>query len=220
MIILGCIEFHSKGCARWIIVLMDLIILLITRNLIQKILVDAILVVHVRGVKIKSFLILMLSWCIFYKKNFMEKYLCSFAHEEPYVPYKIMIEKMIMLTSSSNNVYGVINDNSNRYRSMVMNVIRMNQDDINECSIVDEESNVDTTIFLVFWKILRYYYEMDTQIIVNYQSLYMRSPSSQIMGWVRLIMTKSSNRREEFYLEGLGWKRASMLLNPWWNPLA
>jgi hypothetical protein len=80
----------------------------------------------------------------------MEKYLCSFAHEEPYVPYKIMIEKMIMLTSSSNNVYGVIDDNSNRYRSMVMNVIRMNQDDINECSIVDEESNVDTTIFLVF----------------------------------------------------------------------
>jgi hypothetical protein len=40
---------------------MELIILLITRNLIQKILVDAILVVHVRGVKIKSFLILMLS---------------------------------------------------------------------------------------------------------------------------------------------------------------
>jgi len=153
-------------------------------------------------------------------KNIKEKYLCWFAHGEPYVPYKIMIEKMIMLTSSSNNVYGVIDDNSNRYRNMIINVMTMNQNDINECSIVDEKPNVYTTIFLVFWKILRYHYKMDAQIIVNYQSLYMCSPSSQIMGWVRLITIKSSNMRKDFYLEGLRWKTASMLPNPWWNPLA
>lgn len=53
MIVLECIKFHPKGCARWIIV-MRLRVLLITHYLIQKILVDVILDAHVICVKIKS----------------------------------------------------------------------------------------------------------------------------------------------------------------------
>ena len=55
MIIHRCIEIHPKGCVKWIIV-MELRVLLITHYLIREILVDAILDVYVRGVKIKKFL--------------------------------------------------------------------------------------------------------------------------------------------------------------------
>jgi len=60
------------------------------------------------------------------KKWFVEKYFYWFAHREPYVPYETMIEMMVELISSSSNVYGVVNDNNNLYRNMVMDVIGIN----------------------------------------------------------------------------------------------
>jgi hypothetical protein len=77
-----------------------------------------------------------------------KKYLCWFAHSELYVPYKTMVEKIVRSTSNSSNVCGVVNANSNHYRSIVMDVMRMNQGDISECSIVDKETNADATKFL------------------------------------------------------------------------
>ena len=59
-----------------------------------------------------------------------------------------MVEKMVGSTSNSSNVCGVVNANSNHYRSIVMNVMRMNQCDIGECSIVNKETNTDATKFL------------------------------------------------------------------------
>jgi hypothetical protein len=56
MSVLERIEFHLKGYARWIIIVW-LRFLLITLYLIREILVEAVLDVHVRSVKIKSFLI-------------------------------------------------------------------------------------------------------------------------------------------------------------------
>jgi hypothetical protein len=56
----------------------------------------------------------------------MKKHLCWFAHKEPYIPYKIMVEMMVEPPSSSSNVHGVVDDNSNHYKSMVMNSMRMN----------------------------------------------------------------------------------------------
>ena len=55
MIVYGCIEIHIKGCVRWIIV-MKLRVLLITHYLIWDILVEIVLDVHVKGVKIKKIL--------------------------------------------------------------------------------------------------------------------------------------------------------------------
>jgi hypothetical protein len=56
----GCIEIHPKDCGGWIIV-MGFRILLITQHLIREILVvDVILGVHARCVKIKSLSIQML----------------------------------------------------------------------------------------------------------------------------------------------------------------
>jgi len=50
-----------------------------------------------------------------------------------------MVKKMIGSTSSSNNVHGVVDNNNNHYKSMVMDAIRMNHSYVGECSIVDEE---------------------------------------------------------------------------------
>jgi hypothetical protein len=133
--------------------------------LIQEILVEAILDVHVRGVRIK---LCMMNYCngvedfINYvlsnsrnisgggircpckrcknkkfldldiltmhllQKRFIEKYLCWFVHGELYIPYEIMLEKIVGSTSNSSNVHGVVDDNNNPYRNMVMSVMKMN----------------------------------------------------------------------------------------------
>jgi hypothetical protein len=61
-----------------------------------------------------------------------------------------MIEKVVRSTSSSNNVHGVVDDNSNPYRNMVMDVMRMNRCYVDQCPIVDEEPNVNATSFFFF----------------------------------------------------------------------
>jgi hypothetical protein len=139
MIVYECIEFHLKDCARWIIVI-ELRVLLTTYYLIWVILIDAVLDVHVRSVKIKTLFDLDVVMMHLLEKKFIEKYLCWFTHEKPYVSYEIMVERMVGSTFSSSNVHWVVNDNSNSYRNMNMDVMWMNQSHASECSIVDEES--------------------------------------------------------------------------------
>jgi len=83
-------------------------------------------------------------------KGFMEEYLCWYAYEEPFVPHETMIERMIGSTSSASIVHGVVNDNSNPYRTMAMDVMKMNQGHASQCTIIDEKSNADATRFLIF----------------------------------------------------------------------
>jgi hypothetical protein len=52
MIVHRCIEIHHKGFGEWIIV-MGFRVLLITYYLTQEILMEAVLDVHIRGVRIK-----------------------------------------------------------------------------------------------------------------------------------------------------------------------
>jgi len=54
---------------------------------------------------------------------------------------------MVGSTSSASNVHGVVEDNSNPYKNMIMDVMRMNQSHVGQCSIIDEEPNVDATKF-------------------------------------------------------------------------
>jgi hypothetical protein len=56
----------------------------------------------------------------------MKKYLCCFAHEELYVAYEIIVERMVGSTSSSDNMHKVLDDNSKGYRSIIINAIGMN----------------------------------------------------------------------------------------------
>jgi len=62
-------------------------------------------------------------------------------HIENYLFVESMVERMVGLTSSASNVHGVVNDNSNPYRNMVMDATRMNQGNINQCSIIIEEEH-------------------------------------------------------------------------------
>jgi len=77
----------------------------------------------------------------------MKDYLYWYAHGELFIHNESMVEMMIGLTSSANNVHGVVNDNSNPYRKMVMDVMRMNQGNVTQCPIVEEEPNVDSARF-------------------------------------------------------------------------
>jgi hypothetical protein len=83
----------------------------------------------------------------------VEKYLCWFANGKPYILYKTMVEKKVRLISCSSNVHGVVDYNSNHYRSMVMDAMRINQGYAGEYSIIDEEPNVDVARF---FKLLKY----------------------------------------------------------------
>ncbi|KAL9360613.1 hypothetical protein Peur_048736 [Populus x canadensis] len=80
-------------------------------------------------------------------KEFMEDYLCWYAKGELFVPNKSMVERVIGLTSSASNVHIVVNDNNNSYRNMVMDAMRMNQGNVNQCPIIEEEPNADATRF-------------------------------------------------------------------------
>ena len=65
-----------------------------------------------------------------------------------------MIKIMAESTYSSSNVYGVIDDNSNCYRSTVVNIMNMNWGDAGKCSTVDEEPNID---IISFFDLLKYF---------------------------------------------------------------
>ena len=102
------------------------------------------------------------------QKRLMEKYSCWYTHGEPYVPHDTMVERIIGSTSSSSNVHKVIDNNSNSYRNMVMDVMRMNQDHVGQCPIIDEEPNANTT---KFFGLLKYFDEPLWYGCVNYSKL-------------------------------------------------
>jgi ferredoxin-thioredoxin reductase catalytic subunit len=82
-------------------------------------------------------------------KGFMEDYLCWYAHGELFVRNESMRERVVGSTSSASNVHGVANDNSNPYRNMVMDAMRMNQGNVSQCPIVKEKPNADAARFLI-----------------------------------------------------------------------
>jgi len=49
-----------------------------------------------------------------------------YAHREPYTPHDSIVERMVKLACSASNMYRVVNDNSNPYRNMVMDEMKMN----------------------------------------------------------------------------------------------
>jgi hypothetical protein len=86
---------------------------------------------------------------------FGSRFFGFFAHPygEPYIPHDTMVERMVKSTSSSSNVCGIVDDNINHYRNMIMNVMRMNHGHASQCSIVDEKPNADATIFFLSFQI-------------------------------------------------------------------
>jgi hypothetical protein len=73
--------------------------------------------------------------------------MCWYVHGEPYVFYDTMVERMVGSTSSASNAHRGVNDNSNSYRNMFMDTMRMNMGHDDQCPIIDEKSNADVTRF-------------------------------------------------------------------------
>jgi len=55
-----------------------------------------------------------------------------------------MVERMVGSTCSASNVHGVVDENN---KNMVMDVMRMNQDYVSQCPIIDGELNTNATKF-------------------------------------------------------------------------
>jgi len=82
----------------------------------------------------------------------LKEYLCWFVQEKFNVFYEIMIKMIVGSTSSSSNMQGAVDNNYNRYKSMIMDAMRMNQCYAGKCSIVDEKLNINVTRFLKLLK--------------------------------------------------------------------
>jgi hypothetical protein len=63
-----------------------------------------------------------------------------------------MEEQVVGSTSSANNMHEVGNKNSNPYRNMVMDAMRMSEGNISECPIIEEEPNADAAKFFYLLK--------------------------------------------------------------------
>jgi hypothetical protein len=72
--------------------------------------------------------------------------MCWYAHGELYVFYDTMVERMVGSTSSVNIAHEVVNDNSNSYRNIIIDTMRMNKGHVDQCPIIDEKLNADVTI--------------------------------------------------------------------------
>jgi len=129
MIVHRCIEIYPKDCRGWIIVI-GFMVLLISQHLFLEILLDAILGVNARSVKIKKYMHPDVVMMHLLHKGFMEDYLYWYAHGELFVRNESKVEMMVGSTSSASNVHEVANDNSNPYNNMAIDAMRMNQDNV------------------------------------------------------------------------------------------
>jgi len=86
-------------------------------------------------------------------KGFMEDYLCWYTHEKLFVPNQSIKEWVIGSIFSASNMHEVGNENSNPYRNMVMDAMRMSQGNVSECPIIEEEPNADAARFFDLLKV-------------------------------------------------------------------
>jgi len=73
-------------------------------------------------------------------KGFIKNYQCWYAHEEIFVSKRRMGEMVVGSTSSASKVHEAANDNTNPYRNMVMDIIRMNQGNVSQCPIIKKRT--------------------------------------------------------------------------------
>jgi len=121
-----------------------------------------------------------------------------------------MVERVVGSTSSANNVHEVGNDNSNPYRNMVMDAMRMNQGNVSECPIIEEEPNADAARF---FDLLKYSDEPLWDGCTNYSKLSVvaqvftiksdhglsEAGYDKIIEWAISILPEGNRLKENFY---------------------
>ena len=157
--------------------------------------------------------------------------MCWFAHDKLYVPYKTMVERMVGLTSSSNNVHEVVDENSNSYTNIVMDVMRLNQGYDSQCPIVDDEPNTDAARFFdllkdsdeLLWDGCTNQSELSVIVQVFTINSYHRlseASYNRIVEWAKSILLEENRLKENFYVVkfmkkplGLRYQKIDMCLN-------
>ena len=80
-----------------------------------------------------------------------------------------LTKRMVGSTSNSINiVHEPMDDNCNHSMNMIIDAMRMNKGCVNQCLIVEEESNADATIFFY---LLKYYDELLWDGCTNHSKL-------------------------------------------------
>jgi hypothetical protein len=161
----------------------------------------------------------------------MEDYMCWYAHGELFVRNKSMGERVVGSTSSASNVHGVANDNSNPYKNMVMDAMRMNQGNVSQCPIVEEEPNADRARFFVLlkdsdeplWDGYKNHSKLSavTQVFtIKSDHRLSEAGCEKIIEWARSILPEGNRLKENFYAAksmmkplGLGNQKINMCPN-------
>jgi hypothetical protein len=164
-------------------------------------------------------------------KGFMEDYLCWYAHGELFVPDESMEEQVVGSTSSASNMHEVGNENSNPYRNMVMDAMRMSEGNVRECPIVEEEPNADAARF---FDLLRDSDEPLWDGCTNHSKLsavaqvftiksdhgLSEAGYDKIIEWARSILPEGNRLKENFYAAksmmkplGLGYQKIDICPN-------
>jgi hypothetical protein len=164
-------------------------------------------------------------------KGFMENYLCWYAYREVYIRNKSMRERVIGSTSSASNAHGVANDNSNPYRNMVTDAMRMNQGNVSQCPIAKEEPNADAARFFnllkdsdePLWDGCTNHSKLSvvTQVFtIKSDHGLSEAGYDKIIEWARSILPEGNRLKENFYAAksmmkplGLGYQKIDMYSN-------
>jgi hypothetical protein len=121
-----------------------------------------------------------------------------------------MREKVVGSNSSVNNMHKAANDNTNPYRNMVMDAMRMNQGNVSQCPIIEGEPNVDATRFFDLLK------DSDeplwdgctnhSKLLAVAQVFTIKSDHGlseagydKIIEWARSILLEGNRMKENFY---------------------
>jgi hypothetical protein len=164
-------------------------------------------------------------------QGFMEDYLCWYAHGKLFVPNESMVERVVESTFSASNMHEGGNENSNPYRNMVMDGIRMSEGNVSECPIIEEEPNADAARFFYLLK------DSDEPLLdgcINHSKLsaiaqvftiksdhgLSEAGYDKIIEWARSILPEGNKLKENFYVAksimkpfGLGYQKIDMCLN-------
>jgi len=156
---------------------------------------------------------------------------CDNAHGEVFVSKRRMEEMVVGSTSSASNVYEAANNNTNPYRNMVMDAMRMNQGNVSQCPIVEEEPNADAARF---FDLLKDFDEPLWDSCTNHSKLsavaqvftiksdhgLSEAGYDKIIEWVRSILPERNRLKENFYAAksmmkplGLGYQKIDMCPN-------
>ena len=114
-------------------------------------------------------------------------------------------------TSSASNVHETTNDNTNPYRNMVMDAMRMNQGNVSQCPIVEEEPNADAARF---FDLLKDSNEPLWDGCTNHNKLSVVAQvftiksdhglsevgSDKIIEWARSILPEGNRLKENFFM--------------------